>query len=414
MKGGEKLLVKPQEVEVGWNPTTRKWYEDLGYKYTKNNEKFMIPVDHLYPNSETKVRVICDFCGDEILKSYRRCSSIKNDKDACYHCNSAKRAWKELSERREVQMKKFFDKCSKLNLIPISTVEDYKNVASRMKYHCNKHGDGETSYGDFMASLCGCKQCGIEHGAITSRTTIADVINIVESKNSNNLLNPEDYCGVNVSNLRIICGSCGNEFTTSLASINASQGHCYDCGSKKSQGHNKLSPDEVERRINSINGNALLNKDEYVKNNVLNLNIKCSCGNTYTTSLANYEYFNVNRCPVCTQRTSQGELLISSILDELQILYDTEHKFEDCRAKRPLPFDFYLPDYNAIVEFDGPHHYRPIFSKEQFLRTKRHDAIKNKYCETHGIKLIRIPYWDRQNIRTIIIQGLGLELEKTA
>ena len=413
MKGGEKLLVIPQQIEIRWNPTTRIWYEDLGYKYTKNNEKFIVPVEHLHPGSGTKVRVICDFCGDEILKTYRDCAK-GDDKDACLHCNSAKKAWLELPKRRKDQMQKFFDKCHRLGLTPLSSIDDYENVSTYMKYYCEKHGENETRYNDFMRSMCGCPQCGFDHANISSRKNIDEVIKEVESKNDNVLLNPEDYCGVNVNNLKIICGSCGNEFITSLASINASQGSCYECGAKKSHGSNKLSPDEVESRINSINGNVLLNKNDYIKNNVLNLNIKCSCGNVYTTSLANYEYFNVNRCPICTQRTSQGELIIASILDELQISYDPEHKFEDCRAKRPLPFDFYLPDYNAVIEFDGPHHYRPIFSKEQFLRTQRHDAIKNKYCETHGIKLIRIPYWERDNIRTIIIQGLGLDLEKTA
>lgn len=407
------MLIKPQEIEVRWNPTTRKWYEDLGYKYTKNNEKFIIPVEHLHPGSGTKVKVVCDFCGDEVLKAYRDCSK-GDDKDACSHCTAAKKAWLELPKRQEEQMKKFFDKCDDLGLVPISTIKDYKNTSTRVKYYCNKHGDGETFYSDFMSSLCGCKQCGIEHAAITSRTSIEDVINIVESKNSNILLNPEEYCGFKFNNLRVICGSCGDEFTTSLASIRASQGHCYKCGIEKFRNTRRLTPDEVERRINSVNGNVLLNKNDYIKNNSLNLNIKCSCGNVYTTSLANYEYFNVNRCPTCTQRTSQGELIIASILDELHISFDPEHKFNDCRATRPLPFDFYLTDYNAIIEFDGPHHYRPVFSKEQFLRTKRYDAIKNKYCETHGINLIRIPYWERDNIRTIIIQGLGLDLEKTA
>ena len=68
---------------------------------------------------------------------------------------------------------------------------------------------------------------------------------------------------------------------------------------------------------------------------------------------------------------------------------------------RLLPFDFYIPEYNICIEYDGEQHYRPVMfdgkddelATKQFEKTKYHDGIKTKYCNAHGIHLLRIPYY---------------------
>ena len=80
-------------------------------------------------------------------------------------------------------------------------------------------------------------------------------------------------------------------------------------------------------------------------------------------------------------------------------------KFDDCRNKNPLPFDFYLPNYNICIEFDGRQHYLPIFyfGGEKMLNyTKNNDNIKNEYCLNNNIKLVRIPYYEINDIENII------------
>ena len=49
-----------------------------------------------------------------------------------------------------------------------------------------------------------------------------------------------------------------------------------------------------------------------------------------------------------------------------------------------------------------------MFGEESFKRTQYHDQIKNQYCEDHNIKLIRIPYWDENNIELILSQELHI------
>jgi len=79
-----------------------------------------------------------------------------------------------------------------------------------------------------------------------------------------------------------------------------------------------------------------------------------------------------------------------------------------------VKFDFYLPDYNLCIEFNGIQHYEPIdfagrgydWSKENFKKIKINDKIKTKYCRNNNIPLLIIPYWKFDNIEEMLSQKL--------
>jgi hypothetical protein len=61
-----------------------------------------------------------------------------------------------------------------------------------------------------------------------------------------------------------------------------------------------------------------------------------------------------------------------------------------------MPFDFYIPSKNVLIEYDGRQHYEAIeyFGGEEELNwIKYKDAIKTKYCLDNNIPLLRLPYW---------------------
>lgn len=112
-------------------------------------------------------------------------------------------------------------------------------------------------------------------------------------------------------------------------------------------------------------------------------------------------------CPKCS--ITKGERSIENYLLSHNIKYNYEYKFTDCTHINELRFDFYLPELNICIEYDGEQHYRPITyfgGEKSFRQTQTNDNIKSQYCITNNIKLIRIPYWDFKNIHTI----LGKEL----
>lgn len=98
-------------------------------------------------------------------------------------------------------------------------------------------------------------------------------------------------------------------------------------------------------------------------------------------------------CPTCN--TSKGNVIIRNFLMEHDITFIEEMRFEDCRYIKPLPFDFYLPDLDILIEYDGIQHFKAIeyFGGEKgLLEQQRNDDIKNEYCRNTGKVLHRIRY----------------------
>ena len=136
--------------------------------------------------------------------------------------------------------------------------------------------------------------------------------------------------------------------------------------------------------------------------------IKCSSGHITSTMTWN-SFQRGQRCFVCNQ--PKGEVEIAKILKKLNIRFIPQYRFDDCKYKYKLPFDFYLPDFNTCIEFDGKQHFIPVKyfgGEEGFKERKRRDELKNKYCKENDIKLIRIPYNSFKDIKNILLKNLNL------
>ena len=120
-------------------------------------------------------------------------------------------------------------------------------------------------------------------------------------------------------------------------------------------------------------------------------------------------HINKQGCPKC--KSSRGEAMIISILESSDIKFTHQMKFDDCRNLLPLPFDFYLPEQNICIEFDGKQHFEAVewFGGEHaFEKLKERDRIKTDYCLSNGIDLLRIPYYDYGNIEHIIKEKINI------
>ena len=63
-----------------------------------------------------------------------------------------------------------------------------------------------------------------------------------------------------------------------------------------------------------------------------------------------------SHCP-CYTITSKGENEVEKVLIELNIIFEKQKRLQDMKK---APFDFYLPDYNLLIEFQGKQHYEPV------------------------------------------------------
>jgi hypothetical protein len=108
-------------------------------------------------------------------------------------------------------------------------------------------------------------------------------------------------------------------------------------------------------------------------------------------------------CSSCKE--SSGEREIRNFLINNNILFESQHTFSNCRNKLPLPFDFYLTDYNICIEYDGRQHYKinEFFGGEKtFEQLLINDNIKNEYCKEKNIKLLRIKFTEHNEIEKIL------------
>lgn len=120
-------------------------------------------------------------------------------------------------------------------------------------------------------------------------------------------------------------------------------------------------------------------------------------------------------CPKC--RSSSGEKKIREILEKYNIKYEQQKSFDKCKYKNKLKFDFYLYDYNLLIEYQGFQHYSIEKNywgvDKHFLEiNKIKDEIKRNFCQNNQIRLLEIPYWEKKNIENILVKELIRKEEK--
>ena len=125
--------------------------------------------------------------------------------------------------------------------------------------------------------------------------------------------------------------------------------------------------------------------------------------------------YYAHKLPLYYKRIAKGETKVANVLDVFSVEYERQYVFEDCRDKLPLPFDFYIEKYCLIIEYDGQQHFKPVdfagkgeeWSIQNMRETQRRDAIKNQYCEDNNINILRIPYWEFDDIEKLIKDKLN-------
>jgi hypothetical protein len=184
--------------------------------------------------------------------------------------------------------------------------------------------------------------------------------------------------------------------------------HLFGAGCQKCGNVYKKTTSEFINDANHIHNNRYdYNLTEY-KNNRTKVSVICHLHGEFKVT-PNDHLNKKSGCPKC--QNSKGEEKIAEILDKQKIKYIKEFIFDDCKNIKPLPFDFYLTEQNICIEFDGELHFKSVknFGGDNLLeKTKKRDKIKTKYCMNNNITLIRIPYYEFNNIEKILLKKIKL------
>ena len=295
--------------------------------------------------------------------------------------------------------------------------KDYKNNKEKLHILC------KCGRKDFYRSLASMKQHEAYYCEICKNETISKhkkenhvqridwtyELIIKKCKELNVIFLSDIFDGMNIK-YNFMC-KCGNVFERTLNKvINNNQTTCLECS--KQSAKNKLNHNYlyVKQYIESF-GNKLLS-NEYI-NNETKLEIQCKCGEVFYRTFTIFKDQQAHHCGKCERPKFKGENKIWDFLELHNIEFKHDEPLE-CKNKKPLPFDFVLYINNEIIaiEYDGKQHYKVgCFNNDllDLMNRKRLDNIKTQYCKDNNIRLIRIPYWEYDNIEEILSKELKVK-----
>lgn len=186
---------------------------------------------------------------------------------------------------------------------------------------------------------------------------------------------------------------------------------------KKKEGYTKQLRNETRyykyyTEFKKIHGNDIEIKERVYKVTEKFL-VKCNiCNHEWE---ANFKTLRDGKgCPLC--KSSKGERAINKYLIDNNYSFEREYSFKDSEIKS-LRFDFAVNLNNKVylIEFDGKQHFNPEAQfgdnnkEDKFNKLKTNDERKDTYCKNNNIPLLRIPYWEIDNIHNLIENFLKTE-----
>ena len=274
--------------------------------------------------------------------------------------------------------------------------DGFVSSSTKITVKCDReHEPYEVVLNNFKNNNMRCKKCYIENRSITYE----NIKNIVEDRGYELLSKKEDivkndgYIDV-TTKIKIKCNK-GHEYNVILNNFKNNNTGCKRCYNNQ----RCYTYEDIKNIVESMGyelvskENELINEDGIVLTTT-RIKVKKEC-DILLSNLINGG----------GDKKSKGEKRIEDVLNLMNISYINQYRFDDCRYKYPLPFDFYLPKYKICIEYDGEQHYESIeqFGGEEYLKdVQLKDEIKTKYCKKHKIKLIRIPYWKFDKIEEIL------------
>lgn len=239
----------------------------------------------------------------------------------------------------------------------------------------------------------------------------------ITNKNSNNLLNQRfgRLTVIEKTSKRInrkivwkcIC-DCGK--IVEVTSSNLISGNTTSCGCYRQEITSKIGSNNFQDLTNQQFGKLTvikhLGKNEQGYHSWL---CKCECGSEkifISPSLKNGTF----SCG-CVQ--SKGEAKINQILTAANLKFvSNKEYFSDLIFPSGAKgrYDFILlnekdePYY--LIEFDGKQHFQKVDyfgGEEEWISRKEHDKIKEEYAKNHNLPLVRIPYYEQNNLSLELI-----------
>lgn len=272
---------------------------------------------------------------------------------------------------------------------------DYKNSKTKVKIWCNKvkqHKNKksiqfEKTPQNHLYGKQGCKECSwFEYGnkkrIKTTEQVIKEFKNIHGDKYDYRKLLEQGYKNPKIK-FPIYCKKHKEWHNTNYDRHGRYENKLICCCSTR-----PLTNEIIDKKLIEQKRNHLIYRISNIIDIKTDINWGCYICNWIWEASPSNVIHGKTGCPKC--KLSKGSLEITNHLDEFNIFYKLEKRFSDCKNVKTLPFDFYLPDYNLVIEFQGRQHYKPDFyilkyGKERGIKKfndlQKNDLIKNDWSK---------------------------------
>lgn len=389
---------------MAWNPANKSWFEKKGYIFTKWKDTFEVNVEDLMPQSDATLEAICDTCKIPITRRYNQVSGKLNEETYCTSCNATMIGRSRRLEYEDVKRFIEIESNSGCKLLSKEYIGNNKNL----EIQCRCGSIFKTTYQNFSnKSKRQCNDCGLEIKIKKLSKTNESYIKELKFKVGDEYTALEKYkdSTTKISTKHNLCGYVWDVLPSNILSGYGCP-FCY--------GNVKKTTEEYKYEIHQLVGDEYSVAGEYegahthikMRHNI--------CGHEWMVSPSSI--LGGSRCPKCAM--SRGENSIYTLLKKWNIAFETEYRVDECRNKNPLPFDFAVFDSSGniafFIEYDGIQHFEEVAfggidihrQKNLLKYTQHNDNIKKEYCKNSNVSLLTIPYWQFDNIESILKEWL--------
>ena len=327
-----------------------------------------------YVNNHTKVKIVCSVHGifeqdlDHHLRGHGCSKCVGRNKTNEEFINQAKIIH---GDKYGYSLVDYVDSHTKINIV------------------CKTHGIFKQTPTNHIHTGSGCPTCGMAMSANANKTSFDDFIKMSKIKHNNKY----EYSLVEYVNshtkVKIICPRHGTFKQTPNDHLNWHG--CDKCKSELTGDLFRSNTVEFIKKAEIIHGGKYdYGQTTYINNHT---KVKIICPEHGEFLQTPNDHLGGAGCPNCFK--SKGEINVRNFLEKNNVLYIQEKRFDYCKYKNTLPYDFYLPEHNILIEYDGIQHFEPIKyfgGEEALISAQLRDKIKTDYAIANNIKLIRIRY----------------------
>lgn len=290
---------------------------------------------------------------------------------------------------------------------------EIKKLKDKLLFRCTC---GKEFYRDVYTLIrgngCYCPDCSKKMQSKNQCLSNDDYLNRLKLKGITTIIPMDNYVSAKKKILHK-CNTCGYEWEVSPSNILSGYGcpvcnggHCVTGKTDIATTHPDIAfllNNKDDAKLYSINSNKVL---EFI----------CpECGNVLKKRPSDIIRRGI-RCRICGDGISIPNKFMEQILLSLEIKYTPEKIFDWSNNKK---YDFYLDDYNALIEVMGIQHYKDThMGNRSFEEEQSNDIVKRKLAICNGVskyyiidfRYTDLDYMKNSFIKSDLFKDLNLEL----